>query len=652
VVLTLRRDDTNNAGKMEFQDDKLRATLHQEQDALWLTLEDLAQGRQWPRAPLVHWEVYDKAEFRVATLRKYRVDLAQAVPGGAHIVIGDTFRRIQCGIWLRIENGELVVTVPVAELYENKAEVYRSFSLIFLPGLLRVAGRLVLPLNCGIVCQTANKPKVSDRFMIYGEQSRWELLPTLPVAGAQDAAGGLLVLATGGAAETECHVATDGAGNGEVAFGVSFRQFWPDPVEPATRVLRYAPIPAKADPVVFIAKRLRRHVMEDLGKPTLKQRIAESPELAYLRDAYIMKLFYAVEHNGIMMQNIPQPGQLSFKQVMNFAEAGALLKKVRAAGIDKVVTQSVGWNPRGHDGLWPTRFPIEERLGGEKAFRELLATGHALGFQMNVHDNYLSAYRGSPDFNPEWLIHDQWGELMGLGEWGGGITYVHWALDLPEERLSGEMRRVKALGLSGAGYIDGMGNPLYRNYHPRHRGTRTGYAQGTVRIIEAAKQVYGAAGTECGFLYAVIPADSMVQGGAEWMLKACLPQWPVTALLEKRVPLWHLALHDLLIHENHGESWPALMNAVLSGAHPRTEWSAHPGVMPVLTDEMIAKLKAQYDLALGRFGYLQELEMTGYDEPAEKVVRTQFADGTEIVADFGKGELFANGELVPRPAGL
>lgn len=625
---------------MEFRDDKLHVALTQENDALWVTLE--ANGKRWGRVPLVHLEVYDKPEFRVTTLTKFHVDRLQPLANGAEVVLSDSFRKLQFTLRLAVINGELVVTIPVAELQENKAIAYRAFSAIILPGLMRSRGKLVLPLNSGVVCDPAGKPKVADRFMIYGEQSRWELLPTLPVA----AGAGLMVLASRGAPETECHVATDGAGQGEVTFGMSFRQFWPDPVERDVRELRYVPLPAAADPVVFVAKRLRRHVMDDLGKPTLRQRMTESPELVYLHDAYIMKLFYAVQNQGLMKHG---DGPF-FKQVMNFAEAGALLKKIKAAGIDKVVTQSVGWNPRGHDGLWPTRFPVEERLGGEAGFRELLATGHALGFQMNVHDNYLSAYQDSPDFDPELLVHDQWGGLMGLGEWGGGITYIHWALTLPEERLTGEMRRVKALGLSGAGYIDGMGNPLYRDY--RHHGTRTGYAQGTQRIIEAAKKVYGAAGTECGFLYAVIPSDSMVQGGAEWMLKACLPHWPVTALLDKRVPLWHLALHGLLIYESHGETWGAAMNAVLFGAHPRTEWSAHPGVMPVLTDDLIGRLKAQYDLVLGRFGYLQTQEMVSYDEPAEKVARTRFADGTEITADFGKGELFANGKLVARPAAL
>ena len=64
-------------------------------------------------------------------------------------------------------------------------------------------------------------------------------------------------------------------------------------------------------------------------------------------------------------------------------------------------------------------------------------------------------------------------------------------------------------------YIDGMGNPLEVNYHPRHRGPRSHHAEGIVRIIETAKRIYGAAATENGFLYCAIPSDCMTMIGLE-----------------------------------------------------------------------------------------------------------------------------------------
>jgi hypothetical protein len=338
---------------------------------------------------------------------------------------------------------------------------------------------------------------------------------------------------------------------------------------------------------------------------------------------------------------------------MTFAEAKQNLKRLHDAGVARIHTQSVGWNPNGHDGLWPTRFPVDERLGGETGFRDLIESGKKMGYTMTVHDNWKSAVERSPDFRADLVCHDQWGQPMGLGEWGGGVTYIPAQWTLSDEAIESGMQRVKALGLSGAGYLDGMGNPLYRDYHPQHRATRSRFAWSTCRLIEIAKKVYGAAGTECGFLYCTIPSDSICTMGAEWHMKLCWPEWPVTQLMDRRVPVWPLALHDLVIVEGvHGLSWEGLMEGVLFGLHPRDEWSAHPGVMPVLDDDRIRRIKAVYDVSLVQFGHLQTQELVKYEEAGPEVQTTTFADGTTVIADFRKAELVVNGQRVPRPDGL
>ena len=213
------------------------------------------------------------------------------------------------------------------------------------------------------------------------------------------------------------------------------------------------------------------------------------------------------------------------------------------------------------------------------------------------------------------------------------------------------MRRLQALGVRGMYYCDGMGNPLEVNYHPRHRGPRSGHAQGICRILETARQVFGAAGTECGFLYCVIPSDCIVSLGG-WDLRRSKPHWPISQLCDRLVPIWQLALHGLVVQEGHGLSWPETMNKVLFGKHPRTEWCMKPGLHPVLDDAMIRALKADYDVVLGKFGYLQTLEMTDYRDLGNGAASSRFEDGTEVVADPHSGELRVNGERIARPAAL
>lgn len=645
-----------------FGDEKLVVSLTRHDDHLTVHIEDRVHGARWGKGDstaagasrLVALEIYNKMEDRLERFEKFRVDAVEVSDSAAHVTVSDGFRRIAVGFYLRVEKGELAIVLQPAEVYEHQSQLYRVFFVDFLPGLMQAGpdGELLLPLNTGVLCKPANKPKAADAFLIYGEQSRWELLPTLPLVGVQTPSGGLVSLATRSPAEAQCRVATDGQGRGHVGFAMHLRSTWIDKVEYDLREFRFVPISPKADLSVAAGKRLRRHVMEDHGKPTLRQRVAESPELAYTLDAYIMKLFYGIQRQGIMMYGNDDRGDVRFQNVMTFAEAGKNLQRLHAAGVDKVYTQSVGWNPRGHDGAWPTAFPIDERLGGEAGFRELLALGKRLDYRMTVHDNHNNMYEASPDFDVDVVLHDIHGQPDAKGFWGGGTTFITWVLAVGEEKLRRRMLAVKALGLTGTYYVDAMGNPLYQNYHPRHRGTRSDYARGINLILRLGKELYGSVGTECGFLYNSLIPDVVNTPGAEWHLKLCKPEWPVTQLIDQRRPVWQLAMHGLVVNESHGDNWSSTMTSVLMGDHPRTEWSARPGVMPVLDDAYIARIKAVYDVAIKRFGRHQLMEMTDFRQVTEKVQQTTFEDGTVVVADFAKEELSVNGKQVERPAAL
>lgn len=95
-----------------FGDSKLKATLHQEKDHFEFELVDAASGRVWGRSPLLMLEIYAKAEFRVERVRTYAVNQVEAAPDSVHLSIGDDIRQIRVGLWLRIRNGELSVTMP------------------------------------------------------------------------------------------------------------------------------------------------------------------------------------------------------------------------------------------------------------------------------------------------------------------------------------------------------------------------------------------------------------------------------------------------------------------------------------------------------------------------------------------------------------
>ncbi len=635
-------------------DDRLQLALTQDEYRLTAELQT-ATGYAAARLPLLTVEVRDRMQERTDTLEQYRVMQVEEDEDLLHISVRDAFRGITVGLWLRLIDGELSILVPPAEVEESKGFVYRVYAVNVLPGLLRSGadGKLLLPVNTGVLCRPSGKSKVQDRFLIYGEQGRWELVPTLPIAAVQTPEGGLAAVATQGAADMWCDVRTDGEGHGSIGLYPMFRREWVDPVNWGHRELRIMPLAPEDDMVAATAKRLRRHVIEDLGKKTLTQRAEESAQCAYQQTAYTMKLFHGIQQQGIMMYGREsEHDKLLFKRTMRFRDAAKCLERLKAAGIDRVYLQSVGWNTRGHDGAWPTLFPIDERLGGESELRAMIQTAKDLGYQITTHHNCNGAYFSSPDFVADWTVHDIWGEPRVTGFWGGGAKSNHWGLAVPEEVLRGRLERLKDLGFNGMQYLDGMGNPLYVNYHPVHRGGRADYAAGINRYLRLAAEVFGAVQTEIGFLYCALHADALATPGNLWHLNLCKPEWPVTALLDQRVPVWYLALHDLVTIENHGVDWGNTMHAVLMGEVPRDEWTTEAGVFPVLDDDRIGRLKSRYDLCCEQFGHLITTEMTAWEMTADNVEQTTYADGTEVVADFNENKLLVNGDNVACPPAL
>jgi len=227
-------------------------------------------------------------------------------------------------------------------------------------------------------------------------------------------------------------------------------------------------------------------------------------------------------------------------------------------------------------------------------------------------------------------------------------------LALPDEFLFDRLHALRDLGFNGMQYLDFQGNPLYLNYHPRHGGPRADFAAGIRRYQQAATQVFGAVEIESGFLYCATHTDATVgpyyQPLRPWSLDG--EDWQIVRFVDRQVPLYQLAMHDLVTQEQQGTAWESAMAAILFGRVMRDEWSAEPGVMPVLDDQRIAQLKALYDLVTARHAHLVTQELVAWQRLDDGVEQTAFADGTAVVADFNDDRLTVNGKEIERPAAL
>ena len=116
----------------------------------------------------------------------------------------------------------------------------------------------------------------------------------------------------------------------------------------------------------------------------------------------------------------------------------------------QILTQSVGWNARGHDGFYPTRFPVNERAGGERGFRALLVGRTGTGLpHVRPRQLFQRTCRTVPTGISDCVIHDLYGQPLVHGWWAGGVEYASWQEALPPARLEKHLARVRDLGVHG-----------------------------------------------------------------------------------------------------------------------------------------------------------------------------------------------------------
>lgn len=378
----------------------------------------------------------------------------------------------------------------------------------------------------------------------------------------------------------------------------------------------------KGSNYVDLAKWHRESVKKENRFKSLAEKIAQSPEVAKLSGSVIWK------HNTFACEVPPhikkdyslyvttpaaaeaegRPGNWSAREVFDTAQA---------AGFDRVCILNTGWNNKGFDSGYPTRFPPNPERGTEADFTAAAEYGRKLsdGYIFSVHDNYKDVYTNGEDFSFDEVIHTIDGGRLKGGIWRGGRCY----LICGKETLKYARRDLKHIGEMcgrGAIYLDVQGCTSLNNcYHPDHPGSKRDDAQWRLETFREAKKHIGAVATEGA------PHEFAVQDidlGAYPHIKSC----PCSNM--KPIPFFQLVYHDSVM--------------TFCGQ----------GVSGVFGADYINRV-ALYGMLPWDFGkdslrISKELrncctaEMVTHEFLSDNVEHTVFADGTEVFANFGEKE--------------
>lgn len=370
---------------------------------------------------------------------------------------------------------------------------------------------------------------------------------------------------------------------------------------------------------VNLAKWHRKSIQRENRFVSLKEKIAAASEVAKLAGSVIWKHnTYAREvpagvkkDYSLYVRSIEageaegRPGNWSFREVFDTAHA---------AGFDRVCILNTGWNNKGFDSGYPTRFPVNPERGSEADFQAAANYGRSLSpdYIFSVHDNYRDVYPNSPEFSFDEIMRDKEGGRIPGGIWRGGRCYLICGQCTQKYALR-DLPRIAAMCGRGAIYLDVQGCVQLRNcYHPDHPGSRRDDARWRLETFRIAKKYFGAVATEGAPHEFAIPDIDL---GAYPSIKSG------NASNMKTIPFFQLVYHDSLY---------TFCGQGVSGVY---------GMEYVNNVALYGMLP--WDFGTDSLRISRELrdscteEMLLHEFVSNHVQRTVFADGIQVFANYG-----------------
>ena len=431
-------------------------------------------------------------------------------------------------------------------------------------------------------------------------------------------------------------------------------------------VVDYRPLTGAAADYNGLAHAYRAYQLERGAVRTIKDRLKESPELAYLCDAIVVR----IQTHAAKPIPDAQDAKLFFKRGeeppvvvhMPFGVTEEFLQALKDAGVDKLSICSAGWQDGGYDGRVPGHFPIGAEAGGAEAFGRLVEKARRLGYQFALHASNTDGYMCSRLWSEDWVCKRADGALDKGGLWAGGQCYWVCQKYAWEHWLPQEMKAMAALGIRGPHYID-VYSATYpqRCGDPRHPCTPEQMAAFQNTILAEGRRLMGGAASESGYDHVAGKLDyiNYVERDLKLLDEGKLPK-----LATGVYPLWELVYHGIILYtsdrwcQNHTRG-KCLYKLEKSG-DPR--WMEGDGVedprvalkivefggRPIFYTYKFAdvpRIKKAWDEFVP-VRHLQKEQMTRHDTLAPGVFRTTFGDGSKIVSNYNAAPYDWKGQAV------
>ena len=252
---------------------------------------------------------------------------------------------------------------------------------------------------------------------------------------------------------------------------------------------------------IDMAKRYRRYMIEENGCIPIKERVKKQKELDYLKDSVEIRIRMAWKPAPAEIMEQTEENEPDIHVACTFDDVSSFADELKKAGVEKAQICLVGWNKSGHDGRWPTAFPVEPLLGGEERLRALISHVKDLGYRITCHTNSTDCYSISDMFDGGRirLKNKKMEPVADKCIWSGGRMY-HLCPKCAWEIAQDQLPKISGLGFVGAHYIDVMSIiPIRSCFDPSHPCNAEETVECYEKIAGLAKNLFGAFSSEGSF---------------------------------------------------------------------------------------------------------------------------------------------------------
>jgi hypothetical protein len=415
-------------------------------------------------------------------------------------------------------------------------------------------------------------------------------------------------------------------------------------------VIDYSFLKGKDATYAGMARTYRAYQLSRGAVRPIVDRMREQPEVGRAARTIELRIRQAWKPVPSPVLHQTPSNEPPLKVAVTFARVRQIIERLAAAGVTNVEVCLVGWNKGGHDGCWPQIFPVEPKLGGAEALRDVIDTAKRFGMQIVGHTNSSDGYTLADCWDDAYAIRDAKGKTVHPGTWGGGLMYWLCPQSVYRRFYPHDCRRVAALGFRGLHYCDVTTFfPAARCWHPEHPLNAAESAAWYDRMMADWKGAVGGFASEGPYDFAA--------GNLDYVLYVC-NYTKDNPILDRIVPLWQMVYNGIILQNPfnftvNAETKSGDERLKLAEFNGRSTGYFYSRFMSTPNDWMgktdIEDLRCGTDAELDRAvsilkemaeGYaarsdLQFVFMDDHREVAPQVFETLYADGSRTVTNYG-----------------